>query len=57
LANNVLEYEVALAQSQAGTRKVADLLKEFYPDNINMSPNIHFLPVMTSRHDYLYSSR
>ena len=51
IGHNVPEYEVALAQSQAGTRKAADLLKEFYPDNINMSPNIHFLPVMTSGHD------
>ena len=51
IGHNVPEYEVALAQSQAGTRKAADLLKEFYPNNINMSPNIHFLPVMTSGHD------
>jgi len=48
IGNNIPEFEVALAQSQAGTRKAAELLKKYYPEDINMSPNIHFLPVMTS---------
>ena len=41
------EYEVALATSEAGTRKAADLLKRFYNDK-QMSPNIHFLQIMAS---------
>ncbi len=48
IGNNVPEFEVALAQAQAGTRKAAELLKKYYPMDIDMSPNIHFLPVMTS---------
>ena len=50
IAHNVPEYEIALAQSQAGTRKAAELLNTHY-DNIDMSPNIHFLPVITSGKD------
>ena len=50
IAHNVPEYEIAIAQSQAGTRKAAELLKTHY-NNINMSPNIHFLPVITSGKD------
>ena len=50
IAHNVPEYEIAIAQSQAGTRKAAELLKNHY-NNINMSPNIHFLPVITSGKD------
>ena len=41
------EYEVALATSEAGTRKAADLLKRYYNDK-QMSPNIHFLQIMAS---------
>jgi len=51
IAHNVPEYEIAIAQSQAGTRKAAELLKTHYPNNISMSPNIHFLPVMASGKD------
>ena len=51
MGHNVPEYEIAIAQSQAGTRKAAELLKTHYPNNISMSPNIHFLPVMTSGKD------
>ena len=50
IGHNVPEYEIAIAQSQAGTRKAAELLKAHY-NNINMSPNIHFLPVITSGKD------
>ena len=51
MGHNVPEYEIAIAQSQAGTRKAAELLKTHYPNNISMSPNIHFLPVMASGKD------
>ena len=51
IAHNVPEYEIALAQSEAGTRKAAELLKSHYPSSINISPNIHFLPVITSGKD------
>ena len=47
LGHNVPEYEIALATTQAGTRKAAEILKSFYK-NENMSPNIHFLQVMAS---------
>ena len=51
IGHNVPEYEIAIAQSQAGTRKAAELLKTHYPNNMSMSPNIHFLPVMASGKD------
>ncbi len=51
IKHNVPEYEIALAQSQAGTRKAAELLKSYYPKSINMSPNIHFLSTMSSGND------
>ena len=41
------EYEIALATSEAGTRKAADLLRTYYKDD-QMSPNIHFLQIMAS---------
>ena len=44
------EYEVALATSEAGTRKAAEILNTQY-NNISMSPNIHFLQVMASGKD------
>jgi Xaa-Pro aminopeptidase len=50
LGHNVPEYEVALATSQAGTRKAAKILNSEY-SNENMSPNIHFLQVMASGKD------
>ncbi len=50
LGHNVPEYEVAIATSQAGTRKAAELLKKYY-HNETMSPNIHFLQVMASGED------
>ena len=47
LGNGVPEYEVALAISQAGTRKAAELLLEHY-DDADMSPNTHFLQIMAT---------
>jgi len=47
IAHNVPEYEVALATSQAGTRKAAELLQAHYDDE-SMSPNTHFLQIMAS---------
>ena len=43
----VPEYEVALAISNAGTRKSAELLIKHYHDR-RMSPNMHFLQIMAS---------
>jgi Xaa-Pro aminopeptidase len=43
----VPEYEVAIATSQAGTRKAAELLAAHYGD-ADMSPNTHFLQIMAS---------
>ena len=57
IADNVPQYEIALAQSQAGTRKAAELLKAHYPNSPNMSPNIHFLPVITSGKELPYTHR
>lgn len=47
IADGVPEYEVALATSQAGTRKAAELLSSHY-DDADMSPNTHFLQIMAS---------
>ena len=47
IADGVPEYEVALATSQAGTRKAAELLSAHY-DDADMSPNTHFLQIMAS---------
>ncbi|WP_170411046.1 M24 family metallopeptidase [Ruegeria atlantica] len=47
IGHGVPEYEVALATSQAGTRKAADLLAAHY-DDADMSPNTHFLQIMAS---------
>ena len=47
IADGVPEYEVALATSEAGTRKAAELLAAHY-DNGDMSPNTHFLQIMAS---------
>ena len=51
IGHNVPEYEIALAQAQAGTRKAAELLKSHYPNSVNMSPNIHFLAAIASGKD------
>ena len=50
IGDNVPEYEVALATSQAGTRKAAEILKNEFDDS-NMSPLIHFLQIMASGKD------
>lgn len=47
IGDGVAEYEVALATSEAGTRKAAELLAAHY-DDPNMSPNTHFLQIMAS---------
>ena len=47
IGDGVPEFEVAIATSQAGTRKAADLLAAHY-DNSHMSPNTHFLQIMAS---------
>lgn len=47
IGEGVPEYEVALATSQAGTRKSAELLAKYY-DDADMSPNTHFLQIMAS---------
>jgi Xaa-Pro aminopeptidase len=47
ISDGVPEFEVALATSQAGTRKAAELLATHY-DNADMSPNTHFLQIMAS---------
>ncbi|MEL6118596.1 MAG: Xaa-Pro peptidase family protein [Pseudomonadota bacterium] len=47
IADGVPEYEVAIAASQAGTRKAAELLAAHY-DDADMSPNTHFLQIMAS---------
>ena len=48
----VPEFEVAIATSQAGTRKAADLLAAHY-DDTDMSPNTHFLQIMASGEDII----
>ena len=47
IADGVPEYEVAIATSEAGTRKAAELLAAHY-DDADMSPNTHFLQIMAS---------
>ncbi|MCY3983488.1 MAG: Xaa-Pro peptidase family protein [Roseovarius sp.] len=47
IGDGIPEYEVAIAASQAGTRKAAELLALHY-DNRDMSPNTHFLQIMAS---------
>ncbi len=47
IGTGVPEFEVALATSQAGTRKAAELLAAHYTDAY-MSPNTHFLQIMAS---------
>ena len=50
IGHNVPEYEVALATSQAGTRKAAEILKKEFEES-DMSPLIHFLQIMASGKD------
>ena len=52
IAAGVVEYEVALATAQAGTRKSAELLAQHYPAS-EMSPNTHFLQIMASGEDII----
>ena len=47
IGDGVAEYEVAIATSQAGTRKAAEILGTHYGD-VPMSPNTHFLQIMAS---------
>ena len=47
IGDRVPEYEIAIATSQAGTRKAAELLTAHYSD-VDMSPNTHFLQIMAS---------
>jgi len=47
IGEGVPEYEVAIATSQAGTRKAAEILAAHY-DDADMSPNTHFLQIMAS---------
>lgn len=47
IAHGVPEFEVALATTEAGTRKSSELLSQHYP-NSAMSPNTHFLQIMAS---------
>ena len=50
IGHNVPEYEVALATSQAGTRKAAEILENEFKDT-DISPLIHFLQIMASGKD------
>ena len=50
IAKDVPEFEVAIATSQAGTRKAAEILSLHYCD-ADMSPNIHFLQNLASGKD------
>ncbi|MGB7206668.1 MAG: M24 family metallopeptidase [Anderseniella sp.] len=52
IADGVPEFEVAIATSQAGTRKAAELLAAHYED-ADMSPNTHFLQIMASGTDII----
>ncbi len=47
IGDGVPEFEVALATSEAGTRKAAELLAAHYEDAL-MSPQMHFLQIMAS---------
>ena len=47
IGDGVAEYEVAIATSNAGTKKAAEILKNDYQDKF-MSPNTHFLQIMAS---------
>ncbi|MCE8006095.1 Xaa-Pro peptidase family protein [Aestuariivita sp.] len=50
IGDGVPEFEVAIAASEAGTRTAAALLAAHYND-VDMSPNTHFLQIMASGDD------
>ena len=50
ISDGVAEYQVAIATSNAGTQKAAQILESDYEDKF-MSPNIHFLQIMASGDD------
>lgn len=52
IGDGVPEFEVAIATSQAGTRKAAQLLAAHYKD-ADMSPSTHFLQIMASGKDII----
>jgi len=52
ISAGVPEFEVAIATSEAGTRKAAHLLAHHYED-ADMSPNTHFLQIMASGEDII----
>ena len=52
IGDGVAEFEVAIATSQAGTRKAAQLLTAHY-DDADMSPMTHFLQIMASGGDVI----
>jgi len=54
IGDGVPEFEVAIATSQAGTRKAAELLNAYY-DDADMSPNTHFLQIMASGEEIVKS--
>ena len=47
IGHGVAEYQVAIATSNAGTKKAAEILKNEYEDK-SMSPNTQFLQIMAS---------
>ena len=47
IGHGVAEYQVAIATSNAGTKKAAEILENDYEDKF-MSPNTHFLQIMAS---------
>ena len=47
ISHGVAEYQVAIATSNAGTKKAAEILECEYEDKF-MSPNTHFLQIMAS---------
>ena len=47
ISHGVAEYQVAIATSNAGTKKAAEILESDYEDKY-MSPNTHFLQIMAS---------
>ncbi len=52
IVDGAAEFEVAIATSNAGTRKAAELLAQYY-QNTDMSPNTHFLQIMASGEDII----
>ena len=47
IADGIPEYEVAIAASNAGTRKASEILNQYY-SGTRMSPLIHILHIMAS---------